>query len=105
MKIKVLYITPTLGEKEACGVGLYGKLWGDALADLENFELKVLYTDSVEEALSMVQTYSPQVVFYMYHIGATRWMADPVLRQSFPEIKHVAILHDVQQHEIDNFNP
>jgi hypothetical protein len=105
MKIKVLFVTPTLEEKAACGVGLYGKLWSDALLDLNDFDFKVIYTDSVEETFLEIKNFLPQVIFYMYHVGATKWMENPIFRENFPNAKHIAILHDVQQHEIDNFNP
>jgi hypothetical protein len=104
-KNRVLYVTPTLGKKQACGVGLYGKLWSDALQELPDCEFKVLYTDSLQETYETIEQFSPDVVFYMYHLGITMWMADPILRNTFTKAKHVAILYDIQQHEVDNFNP
>jgi len=105
MKPKVLFVTPTLGEKEACGVGLYGKLWTDVLIKLEKYDFNVLYSDSTIETYETIKNLSPEVVFYMWHGNVNTWMGDPIFRNNFPNIKHVAILFDVQQREVDLFNP
>lgn len=97
-------VTPTLGEKAACGVALYGKLWSDALVDLESYNFQILYTDSINDTINTIQKLQPQVVFYMWHVSATNWMSDPVIRNQFPQIKHVAIHHDLTQDIVDNFS-
>jgi hypothetical protein len=100
-------VTPTLGEKEACGVGLYGKHWASALIDLPNCDFNVLYTDSLEETINKISELSPKIVFYMWNRIASGWMENPVIKHIFPQIKHVNICVDTcaNQNIINNFSP
>lgn len=104
MTSKVLMVTPTLGEKSACGVGLYGKLWSDQLIRMQNYNFNVLFTDSKEETISKIEYLKPDLIFYMWNFIASPWMNDPEIRNKFPNIKHVAVHHDMNQHMIDNFD-
>lgn len=106
-KPKVLFVTQTLGYKIACGVGLYGQLWSDALVKSSDLDLQVLYTDSLVETIEKITMELPDIVVYNFHYMTNPWMADSIFKQSFPNIKHVAIQHDLMQDMIDNnnFNP
>jgi hypothetical protein len=107
MKPVVLMVTPTLGEKAACGVGLYGRHWATALADLPEHQFNVLYTDSIEETINEIRRLSPSIVFYHWNRIASGWMEHPIFREMFPNIKHVNICVDTvtKQEEVDNFSP
>jgi hypothetical protein len=107
MKPRALMVTPTLGEKEGCGVGLYGKHWATALLEAEDFDFAVLYTDSMQETLNTIYNLQPDIVFYMWNRIASGWMENPVIKQIFPKIKHVNICVDTitQQEVVDNFSP
>ena len=49
MKNRILFVTQTLGEKAACGIGIIGKLIGETLQQHPDYEFDVLYCDSVPE--------------------------------------------------------
>jgi len=104
MKERVLFVTQTLGDKAACGVGLYGKLWTDTLVHMTQYDFSVLYTDSVVETIDKIKELQPRVVFYLWHPNTSGWMSDDRIRDSFPNIKHVAVHNDLGQHMIDEFD-
>jgi hypothetical protein len=101
---KILFVTQTLGFKAACGVGLYGKLWADTLVDLEKYKFIPLFTDSLEETIDKIREIQPVIVIYNFHNGTSQWMSHSVLRQTFPNVKHVGIHHDMVQSMINNFD-
>ena len=107
MKPRALMVTPTLGEKEGCGVGQYGKHWSTALMEAEEFDFDVLYTDSLQETLNAIYNLQPDIVFYMWNRIASGWMENPAIKQIFPKIKHVNICVDTitRQEIVDNFSP
>lgn len=104
MKPKALMITPTLGEKEACGIGLYGKLWSDSLLKMDGVNFEVIFTDSIVEAVIKIKDFEPDIVFYMWNRIASDWMSNPNIRSAFPKTKHINIHHDMNQEMIDNFD-
>jgi len=102
---KILFITQTLGKKAACGIGLIGKLLGETLLQHPDHDFVMVYADSVHEAIPAIQEHNPKIVIYNYAPGTTPWMDEPRMRNPFPHIKHVRIMHDMHQGIADSFHP
>lgn len=105
MKHRILFVTQTLGEKAACGIGIIGKLIGETLQQHPNYEFDVLYCDSPNEVMQKLHEWEPRVAIYNYAPGTTPWMNDRTMRAPFPNIKHVRIMHDMHQGIATTFHP
>lgn len=102
---KLLFVTQTLGHKQACGIGIIGDLLAETVVDVPNFKVHVLYTDNQDELVKTIHEYQPQVILYNYAPGTTPWL-DSFPRESlFPHIKHVKIMHDMSQQIADAYRP
>ena len=106
MKTKILYVTQSMiGAREACGIGLMGKLLGETLVQHPEYEFVMVYADSVNEVISAINTTQPAAVIYNYAPGTTPWMDVPEMRAPFPHIKHARIMHDMHQGIVNTFHP
>jgi len=105
MRDKILFVTQTLGHKAACGIGLIGKLLGEALIQHPDYEFGVVFSDSMSDVINIIAQFDPKVVIYNYAPGTTPWMNDPRMRAQFPHIKHARIMHDMHQGIADAFHP
>ena len=105
MKHRVLFVTQTLGERAACGIGIIGNLIGETLLQHPNYEFNVLYCDSIIEVQQKLAEWQPSVAIYNYAPGTTLWMNDRAMRAPFPNIKHVRIMHDMHQGIATTFHP
>ena len=65
MKHRILFITQTLGDKAACGIGIIGKLIGETLQQHPDYEFDVLYCDSVPEVQQKLAEWQPRVAIYV----------------------------------------
>ena len=106
MKTKILYVTQSMiGARAACGIGIMGKLLGETLVQHPKYEFVMVYADSVNEVINAIQYNQPKAVIYNYSPGSTPWMHDPRMRESFPNIKHARIMHDMHQGIVNLFHP
>jgi hypothetical protein len=105
MKPRVLFVTQTLGEKAACGIGLMGNLVGQTLLGHPNYDFSILYSDDLNEIAVKINETQPAIVIYNYHPYSTPWLENPVLRQTFPNVFHIKLDHEVIQRTVDNFIP
>lgn len=105
MKHRILFVTQTLGEKAACGIGIIGNLIWETLKQHADYEFDVLYCDSLLEVQQKLNEWQPRVAIYNYSPGSTPWMNDREMRAPFPHIKHVRIMHDMHQSIATTFHP
>lgn len=105
MKPKILFVTQTLGYKAACGIGLMGDVTGRTLLEHPEFQFDMLYADDITTVHQKVIQFEPEVIIYNYAPGTTPWMDNPALRNPFPKIKHVRIMHDMHQGIADTYDP
>lgn len=103
MKIKILYVTQTLGYKASCGIGLMGDLIGKTLVEHPEFHVELLYSDSVEEMNIKLDQFKPDIAIYNYSPGSTPWLTE--LPFSSSSVKHVKIMHDMHQGIADTYQP
>lgn len=89
----VLYVSQPLDVN--CGIGLIGKLYGDCLdIDIRN-NYSVLYSNNVEEILSVAK--NADCVIYNYHPQST-----PYIRRFQLDIPQIILFHEIgYQYEID----
>lgn len=102
---KILFVTQTLGHKEACGIGLIGRLLGETLVKSKKYSFEILYTDSEKELENKIIEISPKVIIYNYHPHTTPWVHKQTLRNRFSTIIHIMLHHDVHQQMIDSYIP
>lgn len=102
---KVLFVTQTLGYKEACGIGLIGKLIGESLVKSKKYDFDLFYTDSEKDLEDKIVVTKPRVIIYNYHPYTTPWLHKKNLRDRFSDIIHVMLHHDIHQKLIDSFSP
>lgn len=102
---KLLFVTQTLGEKQACGIGIIGDLLAEIICDIPNFIVDIIYTDIADELTSKIIQYSPDVVLYNYAPGSTPWLDSYPKDLLFPNIKHIRIMHDMSQEIADSYRP
>ena len=102
---KVLFVTQTLGEKAACGIGLIGKLVGETLVKSKKYDLEIFYTDSEGELEKKIHETKPRAIIYNYHSYTAPWSSNPHLRSKHPHIVHIMLHHDIHQQIIDSYLP
>lgn len=105
-KPKILFVTQTLGYKSACGIGLIGDLFGNALLDHPKYNVKLLYSDDLAEIKKTIRNYLPDAILYNYSPVSTYWINDISLRYGeFEHIPQARIMHDINQHDVDIYDP
>lgn len=105
MNNKVLFVTQTLGEKVACGIGLIGKLISESLIKSTKYEFHILFTDSKDELEAKILECDPVAVIHNYHSTTTKWVHARDIRKKYNNIKYIMLHHDITQNNIDNFHP
>jgi hypothetical protein len=105
MKRTILFVTQTLGFKAACGIGLMGHVTGKVLLEHPEFNFKMIYADDTNTVEDAILSLSPEAIVYNYAPGTTSWMNRPHLRNVFPHIKHIRIMHDMSQSIADAYLP
>lgn len=105
MKHRILFVTQTLGDRAACGIGIIGNLLGETLLQHPDYDFDIVYTDTVAGIHEKINQFQPKVVIYNYSPGTSPWIDDPYVKHPYPEIKHVRIMHDMNQHIASNFHP
>jgi hypothetical protein len=103
MKPRVLFVTQTLGDKAACGIGLIGKLIGETLEKHPDFEFKVLYADEWSTVYEANSQFQPQVIIYNWHVDTTVWLNDPASRLPI-SVPQLCMVHDWHQGLTDTFS-
>ena len=96
MKQRVLFVTQTLGDKAACGIGLIGNLIGNTLISHPEYEFYVLYTDGWSDIMAAYNSWQPNAIIYNYAPGTTPWMDLPYPRNEIT-VPQVRIMHDMYQ--------
>jgi len=104
MKPRVLFVTQTLGDKAACGIGLIGNLIGNTLIIHQEYEFQVLYTDGWSDVMAAYHSWQPSAIIYNYAPGTTPWMDQPHPRSEIT-VPQVRIMHDMYQALADNYSP
>jgi len=104
MKHRVLFVTQTLGDKAACGIGLIGNLIGNTLITHQEYEFQVLYTDGWSDVMAAYNSWQPSAIIYNYAPGSTPWMNQPHPRSEIT-VPQVRIMHDMYQSLADSYNP
>lgn len=102
---KILFVTQTLGSKQACGIGLIGKLVGESLVKSKKYDFEIFYTDSELELKEKIRETDPKAIIYNYHCITTPWIQSQKLRKKFPNIIHIMLHHDIHQEIIDSYKP
>ena len=105
MKRTILFVTQTLGDKAACGIGLMGDVTGKVLLQHPEFNFKMVYADTLNVVEDAILAHNPEAIIYNYAPGTTPWMDHPHLRHTFPQIKHIRIMHDMSQSIADAYWP
>jgi hypothetical protein len=104
MKPRVLFVTQTLGDKAACGIGLIGNLIGNTLITHQEYEFQVLYTDGWSDVMAAYNSWQPSAIIYNYAPGTTPWMDQPYPRSEIT-VPQVRTMHDMYQALADNYSP
>ena len=104
MKPRVLFVTQTLGDKAACGIGLIGNLIGNTLITHQDYEFQVLYTDGWNDVMAAYNSWQPSAIIYNYAPGTTPWMDQPHPRSEIT-VPQVRIMHDMYQALADSYDP
>jgi len=104
MKPRVLFVTQTLGDKAACGIGLIGNLIGNTLITHQEYEFQVLYTDGWSDVMAAYNSWQPSAIIYNYAPGTTPWMDQPHPRSEIT-VPQVRIMHDMYQALADSYDP
>lgn len=103
-KPKILWITPPdQGDRARCGVSLVGTIWGKKLQEHPDYDVEILYTDSLLESIDKIQNYQPNAIIYNYHYRPSPWMNHLYTRQLYPNIKNIRIVHDSTQAEFNSW--
>ncbi|MES2273182.1 MAG: hypothetical protein V4487_03215 [Chlamydiota bacterium] len=102
---KILFVTQTLRHKEACGIGLIGKLLGESLVKSKKYDFEIFYTDFKNELENKIIETNPKVIIYNYHPQTTPWVHNQSLRNRFSSIIHIMLHHDIHQQIIDSYTP
>ena len=102
---KILFVTQTLGHKQACGVGLIGQLLGESLIKSKKYDFEVLFIDSEQDLKHKILASTPSAVIYNYHFTTTPWIRKQRLRKKFSNIIHIMLHHDIHQQIIDSYTP
>lgn len=97
----IIFISQTI---ESCGIGIIGKLFGEALQKSEKYNIVVVYSENVSDLERKTQELSPAAIIYNYSSGSTPWVEDKGFRKKNPNIKHIIIHHDMNQWVIDGFS-
>ena len=105
MKRTILFVTQTLGDKAACGIGLMGDVTGKVLLQHPEFNFKMVYADTLNVVEDAILAHNPEAIIYNYAPGTTPWMDHPHLRHTFLNIKHIRIMHDMSQSIADAYWP
>jgi len=66
MKPRVLFVTQTLGNKAACGIGLIGNLIGNTLITHQEYEFQVLYTDGWSDVMAAYNSWNNENLIKSY---------------------------------------
>jgi hypothetical protein len=102
---KILFVTQTLGHKQACGIGIIGKLVGESLIKSKNYDFEVLYTDFEKALEEKIVAIHPRAIIYNYHPVTTPWIHNRDLRNRFSNIVHIMLHHDMHQQKINSYKP
>ena len=97
---EVLFVTQTLGEKAACGIGIMGDLIAQTLLRAKRHRIRAVYADNTETVEREI-TSSVGAIIYHYSAATTPWLNSTVLPSQYPNIKHILTHHDMQQSTID----
>lgn len=101
--MKVLFVTQHLDK--ICGIGIIGKLFGDALSKSNKHQFETFYCESNSELENKINEFGPRVVIYNYHSVATPWVNDSKLRDNKTNIDFCLIHHDMHQAAVNEFKP
>lgn len=105
MNKKILFVNQILEYKAACGIGQIGNSYANALKNHPEYNFIIVYEDKIDKIKQAIREISPRAVIYNYSPVSTPWINDLSLRQEFPDILHVRFMHDVNQWDVDNYNP
>ena len=99
----VLFVTQTLGDKAACGIGMMGALVSSVLVESKKYDFKIVYTDDFDPVKLNFEAFKPVAIIYNYAIGTTPWVdSAPRHELNVPQFK---IHHDMHQALLDSFTP
>lgn len=103
----VLFVTQHMhGARAACGIGLMGKVIGEALLDSKEYKFDLLYADDYATIEHRVKEFDPVAIIYNYAPGTTPWMDEArENRRRLSHVKHIRIMHDMHQGIANSFNP
>jgi hypothetical protein len=104
MTSRVLFVTQTLGERAACGIGIIGQLIGNTLLEHPDYEFAMVETDDWTGVSDAYNQFNPQCIIYNYSPGSTPWMDNADARSSY-SVPQVRIMHDMHQRVADEFTP
>jgi hypothetical protein len=111
-KKNILYVSQRTGFMDDattsyCGIGIQGKLTSDILISGDSTKYTFLreFLDNNSSLEKAILKHSPAVIVYNYHPNTMGWVQDSVIRNKYRHIKHVMIVHCLEQTDIDNFNP
>ncbi len=106
MNKNILFVTQHMtGARAACGIGLMGKVIGEALLESKEFNFNLIYADDYQTVAEKVAEFNPSAIIYNYAPGTTPWMDHEEYRQQTPHIKHIRIMHDMHQRIADTYMP
>lgn len=100
----ILFITQETKDKN-CGIGLIGKLIGEALSNSKKYNFILKECNCIGDVDSLISAYNPAAIIYNHHDITTPWIIYSNFTERYANIKHILIHHDFHQQRINDFHP